>query len=249
MENLNTVGENFIEFTKVIAAKAVQLDDIIDLALEPVKDYTDTLGDLAGPVKSLISIYNLKRKLSFRAFLINYSYQINNGYEINEKETKKLVSLFRNERNINYVSEIIDGAVNAKSLISSALLGVIAGKFIKNKPDITYRDLSIIESLKILTDFDIENFVVLYEYLETINTAHEDTKEYRTQDFYNKENKCTPKVERESIEFTIEKLKRTNGLTYNSGGIGQAGNSRGSFETSDISQELYFMIKETHILN
>ena len=52
LENLNTVGENFIEFTKVIAAKAVQLDDIIDLALEPVKDYTDTLGDLAGPVKS-----------------------------------------------------------------------------------------------------------------------------------------------------------------------------------------------------
>ncbi|AQY22806.1 hypothetical protein [Riemerella anatipestifer] len=242
-------GEKLIEFTKVVLNRVSELDNIIDEAIEPIKDYTETIEDIAVPIKSFFAIYNLKKKLAFKSFVINYSKQINDGYEIDEKETKKLISFFSNKRNVTYISEIIDNAINAKSLKSTALLGVIAGKFIKEKDIITYQHLSIIDSLKAMTDFDLENFVALCDYLKTVKTAHKDTSEYRTEDFFSDDNENKPNIKRESLEFTIEKLKRTNGLTYNTGGIGQAGNSKGSFETNEITSELYKLIVETKILD
>lgn len=50
------------------------------------------------------------------------------------------------------------------------------------------------------------------------------------------------------MESTIEKLKRTEGLTYSTGGLGQAGNSKGAFEVSNVTIKLYKIIKETKIL-
>ncbi|MDY3326915.1 hypothetical protein PG299_03675 [Riemerella anatipestifer] len=242
-------GEKLIEFTKVVLNRVSELDNIIDEAIEPIKDYTETIEDIAVPIKSFFAIYNFKKKLAFKSFVINYSKQINDGYEIDEKETKKLISFFSNKRNVTYISEIIDNAINAKSLKSTALLGVIAGKFIKEKDIITYQHLSIIDSLKAMTDFDLENFVALCDYLKTVKTAHKDTSEYRAEDFFSDDNENKPNIKRESLEFTIEKLKRTNGLTYNTGGIGQAGNSKGSFETNEITSELYKLIVETKILD
>ena len=241
-------GKEIIEFTREILKNGAELDNIIDSALEPIKDYTDTLGDIITPFKSLISIYNLKKRMTFKSFVINYSKQINSQYEIDKNETNKLLSFFENKKNVIYISDIIDNAINAKSLKSTALLGVIAGNFIKEKDKITYDCLSVIDSLKVMTDFDLENFVELYEYLKTTETAHEQTNEYRTRDFYKAENTNKPAVEKKSLELTIEKLKQTNGLTYNSGGIGQSGNSKGSFETNEITSKLYKLIKETKVI-
>jgi hypothetical protein len=100
-----------------------------------------------------------------------------------------------------------------------------------------------------MTDFDIENFTVLYEYLPIIGTSHEDTKEFRTSDFYDNDNLHKIKLDRNSLELTIEKLKRTNGVTYSEGGIGQAGNSKGAFEINDVTKELYGLITTIKIVD
>lgn len=216
--------------------------------MDPIKDYTDTFQDIAIPIKSLIAIIDFKRKLTLKAFVKNYSKQLAENYEIDEKETVKLQKFFENKKNIIYISEIIDNAIQSKSLKATSLLGVVAAKFIKEKNAIDYIDLSIIESLRVMTDFDIENFICLYDYLPIIGTTSEGSNEYRTRDFYKSENPNKINVNRESLELTIEKLKRTNGLTYSIGGIGLIGNAKGAFEKNETTERLYSLIMQTQII-
>ncbi|MFH6964689.1 hypothetical protein ACHRVK_10000 [Flavobacterium plurextorum] len=238
-------GKEIIEFTKQVLDNASKIDDLIDSALDPIKDYTDTIGDLITPIKGLITILNLKKRLTLRAFIINYSSQLYGSYIINEKETIKLQNYLKDKKNLSYISEIIDNAINSKSLKASALLGSIAGNAIKEKKELTYEYFSIIDTLRILTDYDIENFIILYEYLPQAGTSHDETEEYRTSDFYDSENTTPIHLNRDLVELTIEKMKRTNGLTYNEGGIGQSGNAKGCFEINNVTKELYRIIKLT----
>lgn len=236
-----------IEFTKHVLENASKIDDVIDNALEPIKDYTDTIGDIFAPMKGLIAIFNLKKRLTFKAFAINYAKNLYGTYTINEEETLKLQNYLKDQKNLTYISEIIDNAVNAKSLKASALLGAIAGNVIKDKKELTFDNFSIIDTLRVLNDYDIENFIMLYEYLPKVGSSHNETEEYRTTDFYDSENPIIIQLNRDSLELTIEKMKRTNGLTYNAGGIGQSGNAKGCFEINSVTKELYRIIKMTQI--
>ena len=240
-------GKEIIQFTKGLLENASKIDDIIDNALEPIKDYTDTIGDLVLPIKALVAISNLRKKLTLKSFIKNYANKLS-SYEITKEETTKLEKFFKEKKNIQFVAEIIDNAINAKSLKSSAILGSIAGNIIKDKKEISFELLSIIESLRVMTDIDLVNFILLYEYLPIIGTSHDDTDEYRTRDFYAEDNVNKIKLEKVSLDSTIEKLKRTDGLTYSEGGIGQAGNSKGAFEINNVSKELYMLIKMTKIV-
>jgi hypothetical protein len=241
-------SKEIIEFTKQILNKTIKIDDAIDKALEPIKDYTDTIGDIIAPIKSLIAISNLKKRLTLKSFISNYAKQLFDNYQIDEEETLRLHNYFKDKKNIIYISDIIDNAINSKSLRATAILGAIAGKIIKEKNELTYDYLSIIETLRGMTDFDIDNFIILYEYLPIIGTSHDQTDEYRTRDFYKDENPNKIQVDKSSLELTIEKMKRTNGLTYNAGGIGQSGNGKGCFEIDEITRELYRLIKTTQIV-
>lgn len=241
------IGKEIIKFTKDALSNISVLDNIIDKAIEPFKDYTDTLGDIASPIKSILTIFNLKKRLTLKIFVVNYAKQLSNNYVIDEKENLKLHNFFKDKKNVIYISEIIDSAINSKSLKATAILGAIAGKLIKEKDNLQYDDLSIIETLRTMTDYDIENFITLYEYLHSAGASHEHTNEYRTKDFYEDNNPNKIHIDRSSLEFTIEKLKRTNGLTYNAGGIGQSGKSKGSFEMSNTTYNLYSIIKRTKV--
>lgn len=241
-------GKEIIEFTKNVLDNVAKIDDVIDKALEPFKDYADTIGDLISPIKSLITISNLKKRLTLKSFVVNYANQLNGNYEITNEETLKLQNYFKDKKNIAYISDIIDNAINSKSLKATAILGAIAGRLIKEKGKFNYDYLSVIDTLRIMTDDDIGNFIALYEYLPVIGTSHDQTEEYRTRDFYEEGNPNKIQVDRKSLEVTIEKMKRTNGLTYNEGGIGQSGNSKGSFEIDNTTKELYRLIKTTQII-
>lgn len=242
-------GKEIIKFTKGLIENIPKIDNIIDNFLEPIKDYTDTLGDIASPLKAIISINNFRKKLNLKSFIKNYAYELTNGYEIGKEETIKLENFFKEKKNIQFVAETIDNAINAKSIKCSAILGSIAGIIIKNKIELNFKYLAVIESLKKMTDIDLENFILLFEYLPSVGTSHDQTDEYRTRDFYAVENQIQINVERLSLESTIEKLKRTDGLTYNDGGIGQAGNAKGCFEVSEITKSLYDIIKATKVLD
>jgi hypothetical protein len=88
-------GKEIIQFTKDAFQNIGRWDNIIDDALSPMKDYTDTFGDIATPVKSLFSIIALKRKLTLKAFIKNYAKCLNADKINNIAETEKLISFIR----------------------------------------------------------------------------------------------------------------------------------------------------------
>lgn len=243
---MNT-GEEIIEFTKHVIKNVAKIDDIIDKTFEPIKDYTDTLGDLISPVKSIIAISNFKKRLRLKSFITNYATQLENDYEIDEEEILKLQSFFKDIKNVDYISEIIDNAMNSKSIKATAILGILAGKIIKEKGEINYNEFSIIETLKAITDVDINNFIFLFEYVKNLQTNINETNQYRTLDFYKNDKENFSSIKKDSLDLTIERMKRTNGLTYGSGGIGNFGNALGTFEINEISEKLYNLLKLSEI--
>jgi hypothetical protein len=248
MENKNEI----IEFTKVIVENFPEFDDFIDEILEPVKDYTNTLGDIATPFKSIASIFNLSKKLILKSFLKNYARCLTENYQLDTSEVNKLKKYFKNKSNFQFISEAIDSGLHAKSVKSSALLGVIAGKILKDKSELNMTDLVIISSLREMTDIDLENFILLIEniglvYAEEIEKNGYFEKEFRTKDIYGTEGWTPINVDRLSLKLAIEKLKRTGALSYGEGGIGSVGNALGAFKITPLTKEFYELIKRTKI--
>lgn len=246
---MNAINE-IIELTKIVSDKTADFDDLIDSSLEPIKDYTDTISDIVTPIKSLISIVNLRRKITLKAFLKSYSKKLNENYEFNTDEIQKLTKYFEKEKNLQFISEIIDSALYSKSVKCSSILGVIAGKCIKAKHEFNDLDLMLINTLREINDKDIDNFILLYEYSPE---THKDKLEvwdlyqveFRTREIFKEENHISKNVDKLSLELTIEKLKRTNALTYSEGGLGSVGNARGAFMFSSFTKELYDLIIKT----
>jgi hypothetical protein len=247
-------SKGIVALTKTILERVQDIDDIIDKALEPVKDYSDTIGDIVAPVKSIVSIINLRKKMAFKSFLKKYSECLVGKYNLSNKETIKLEKYFEKNENLHFVSEIIENGISARSIKCSSILGLIAGMSIKEKKEFNNSDLIIISSLKEMTDFDLDNFVELYNKIEFITwgkrvEANELlNREFRTLEFYNEQSKGKLNMDKDSLDLTIEKLKRTGALSYGEGGIGSIGNSRGAFIFTNTTVKLYDIINESNIL-
>ncbi len=243
--------DEIIEFTEAVIDKLNDLDDIIDKSLEPIKDYTDTFGDLIAPIKTFTNIFSLSKKMAFKSFIKNYSKCLTTDYVLDEKEKLKLESYFKKRENVHWVSDIIDSAIQAKSLKSSAILGLVAGRIIKEKTSLNDIDIILVNSLKEMTDIDIENFVELYSQVEihysggtsSLKTIYD--FEIRTKEFYDLNNwNGKTKIERSSLDLTVEKLKRTGALSYGEGGMDSYGNAKGAFMISLATKELMNLIRK-----
>ena len=67
------------DIRKIIQKALVRLeevDDIIDSSLEDIKDITDTAGDIAGPIKLVVSLYGQFKRRKFKSFLKSYGKNI-----------------------------------------------------------------------------------------------------------------------------------------------------------------------------
>jgi hypothetical protein len=111
----------------------------------------------------------------------------------------------KKKENVHFISDIKENAMNAKRLKSSALLGIIAGNILNKESELSLDNISIIDSLKIMTDIDFDNFVLLYEYVQNFKGNDNATQEFRTAEFYKTENINKPNADRISLEWTIEK--------------------------------------------
>jgi hypothetical protein len=188
-----------------------------------------------------------------KAFVKNYAKCLTENYEFNGQEVERLKKYFNKPENLHFVSETIDNGIYSKSVNCSAILGVIAGQMIKTKRDVDESDLVIIDSLREMNDFDLSNFIELFENIRTVYAQDLWSKktyfetEFRTKDIYGTEGWEPIKVGRFSLELTIEKLKRTRALSYGEGGIESSGNGKGAFMFSELTKKMYELIKHTRI--
>lgn len=217
------------------------LDDIIDGMLEPIKDYTDTAGDIISPVKSMLSIYNLRKKVQLKRFLKGYHKKLELENSNKEALRNKLSKYLSDRKNVLYLSELIENSLASRSLKCSSILGYIAGKQILNNEDIDNSDEVLIYSLAQINDFDLEVIEMLKNKESIYKSTGRDIEkevEYRIRDIL----KDMPDIKFEHpiprILSSIEKLKREQILNYGGGGIGSYGNSNGSFIFGEISERL-----------
>jgi hypothetical protein len=110
-----------------------------------------------------------------------------------------------------------------------------------------------VNSLKEMTDIDIRNFVELIKNVNIHNPPTSVLKtiydiEIRTKDFYGEFNwGKSISVDKVSLDYTVEKLKRTNTLSCGEGGLGSVGNAKGAFMVSPVTLQLYDLIKRTKL--
>lgn len=222
-------------------------DDIIDNLLEPIKDYTDTLGDIASPIKGLISIYNLRKKILYKSFLKGYSKKIESN-QISENDRVKMKKFLNNSKNIIYISEIIETALNSISIDSSTILGMYAGQILTERELLNDIDYVLISAIKDLTDSDLDNFMKLYTFLKNNDVEKREVSgqsyEYYMKEVFSEAQDLEIPFELQKIEFTIEKLKIRGILSYSGGGIGLYGNNRGAFMFSEYSDALFDILKK-----
>lgn len=217
------------------------IDDIIDGMLEPIKDYTDTAEDILSPVKSMLSIYNLRKKVQLKKFLKGFHIKIELETTNKEVLRNKLSKYLSDRKNVLYLSEMIENGLASRSLKCTSILGYIAGKQILIKEEIDYVDEVLIYSLTQINDFDLDTIEILKAKeiaYKSIGREFEGETEYRIRDILKEIPDIDFVHEIPRILSSIEKLKREQILNYGGGGIGSYGNSNGSFIFGTISERL-----------
>ena len=207
-------GKCLIEMTKELfkASQINKVDDVIDMALAPLTDYLDTLGDVITPVKSFVSVFSLAKKLKMKAFLKWYADSVNESIDLSNNDFTRMTEYMGNVKNVEFVAEIIDSALNSRATTCSAILGYYAGTILSETKDIEYNDLIVINALKIMVDEDLDNFLVLYDLIMS-------TPDYRSFKEQHIVSRFEELEERHfNIEMTIEKLKGIQAVGYTVGG-------------------------------
>jgi hypothetical protein len=203
-------------------------------------DLLDEVGILSGPVKFVIKIIDYGKQKKFKVFIKNLYTEYSYG-NCEDKDMEKLNEYLKRPKNLNFIVETIDSAVNSKSINCSSLLAIFAGKILKQRDNIEYKDFVIINALRIMLDDDLQNFKKLYELLH-----NGEVEGFRTSDM--KEELESNNFKIFELEQTIEKLKSVQVLGYDIGGAGNVGNAWGAFVFNDNSHLLYSIVN-MNILN
>lgn len=227
--------DGIIAVTELAISKIDQLDDVIDKALAPVKDYTGTLSDVISPVRALVGFYSLAKRMKFKRFLKAYANAINS--EIRPTElTPRLQKYLTTDKNIEFVVETIESAMNAKSVKCSGILGFFAGCIIRGSKDVEYKDFIVINALANLIDEDLDYFAKLYQHIP----SEKRYKNYRVCDML--EELRSLGLDRFHLELTLEKLKNNHIVGFDAGGLGNVGNAWGAFRFNENTDYFYNLL-------
>ncbi|MFL0198691.1 hypothetical protein ACJDU8_24505 [Clostridium sp. WILCCON 0269] len=244
-EDLQGLGGAIIETTQYMLDKDIKnaVEDIVCF-LGNYSEEIKILGEVSTIAKLGFSIYKSVSQRKYKAFLIKYANTVNNK-EIKENIIKKLGSYLKKNKNIEFIQETIDSAINAKSIRCAGILGCYSGIIISKSKELEYKDYAIINALRIMIDKDLSNFVKLYDYIVANKMADEIIRTYDI----NNELESHLQVNIFELEQTIEKLKNIQLFSFSIGGYGDSGNSWGTFKVNDNTTYLYEIIRNSNIEN
>ena len=226
--------KTFLELSKSLIDNVENIDDIVDSYFEPVKDLTDTAKDIFTPIKVVHSLFIFNKKRKFKRFLKSYASSLMNSNIKEIIETDRLKAYLKIERNFNFLSSVIESAINSKSIYGSVLLGYFAGLILTQKLQIGFKELIIIEGINALNDIEFSCFARIYH---CANLAEE----------VNIYNYIQLKPYEFICELTISKLIQLRIVSAPE--IRASGISKGSFFSTEIAEEIFELMKTTSILD
>ncbi len=221
--------------------------EVIENMIDKIPLYGEIL-ELSGEVMPIIKIINFGftefKKAKFKGFLKEYINRINAEMIIDDKIIEKFKKYISNEKNYEYISKIVDYAVNSEAVMCSQILGYFAGEISVSKIDIGYKEICVIQTLKEINDFDLELFIELYckkkYYMEisgknfvSINGLKQNTE------------RITSEIEKLRIINTVEKY--TKNMIFTSL-VGAYGTGLGDFRYNEISDYFYEIILGSQLI-
>lgn len=222
---------NLIDISKKIIDNIEKIDDLVDSYFEPVKDLTETAGDIFSPIKAIHSLYTLNKKRKFKKFLKSYALNLDpTSFDL--KNTERLKEYLRNEKNFNFLNSVIENAINSKSVFGSIILGHYAALILSEEQSITFKDLLILEGLKEMNDYELSFFVKMYSVADLSKMVYFAQLDIKGSKFLYK--------------LTIEKLIQLRWIekdhtTYT--GSSETYN----FKSAEPAEEVFFLIKDTEV--
>lgn len=223
---------SFLALTKNIFQNIERLDDLVDTYFEGVKDYTDTVSDIFTPIKAIGALYTFGKKRKYKNFLKGYAKSLEEGNFASMK-TEKLQRYLKNEKNFNFLNDVIENAINCKSIYGSLILGFYAGRILAGEMELNFKDLIIIEVLKELNDYELSCFIRIYSVVNLIEKEI-DIDDYKKLKGY-----------RFFCELTVSKMLTLRALEK--APIRHDGGKRLRFVSTEIAEEIYFLVRDMNI--
>lgn len=224
MSSLFDISKNLIENIN-------NIDDLIDSYFEPVKDITDTAEDIFSPIKAIHSLYTLNKKRKFKNFLKSYAINLNpSSFDL--KNTERLKIYLKDEKNFNFLNNVIESAVNSKSIFGSIILGHYAACILSEEKILTFKELLIVDGLRELNDYELSSFIKIYDVADLSKMVYFEQLKIKGSKFF--------------CELTIEKLIQLRWIEkdYNT----YMGSSKSfNFTSGECAEEVFFLIKDTDV--
>lgn len=228
------MDNSFLALTKNIVQNIERLDDFVDNYFEGVKDYTDTASDIFTPIKAIGALYTFSKKRKYKNFLKGYAKSLEEN-NFTALKTEKLQQYLKNEKNFNFLNDIIENAINSKSIYGSLILGFYAGRILTGETEVNFKDLITIEVLKELNDYELSCFIRIYSVVNLAEKEIDIDKYDKLKDY------------RFFCELTVSKMLTLRAfekaITRHDGGKGLR------FVSTEIAEEIYFLVRKIEIEN
>ncbi len=165
--------------------------EIFDTSIE---DWTEILSKSSKVIGGIAKIYNISEKIIFKRFLKGLSSKINNQNIIDYKSKQKLDDYLSKQQNIEFVYNTIRKSLTANSLKCTELLAIIVGEILQKQLEMTQENITIIDALHSLNDYDLNNFYKIYKTM-----AENNFRRIRLDKLYEM-------ISKDSIQISIYKL-------------------------------------------
>lgn len=224
---------NIVDISKKIIENIENIDDLIDTYFDPLKDLTETAGDIFSPIKAIHSLYTLNKKRKFKNFLKAYAESLKDSNFNNLENIDRLKNYLKNEKNFNFLNDVIENAINSKSIYGSILLGYFAGQILSKEMNIRFKELITIDGIKELNDIELSCFVRMYSVADLSKMVYLDNlTELKAFKFF--------------CELTIDKMIQLR-LIEKDPHTYLDSNKNSNFISTDIAEDIFYLIKDCNI--
>lgn len=194
MDNyLKTIKDNVNDFVNWLESSnnSINNSEILNIKIE---DWSNIFSKGSKVIGTLAHIYNTTERIFFITFLKGVASQINNNNPLSSNTKQKLDDYLSKGKNLEFVYTTIRKSLTATSLKCTELLAIIVGEILKKQLTITPENITIIDALHTMNDYDLENFYKIYTAM-----SENGLKEIRLDKLY----KLLPKS---SFQISIRKL-------------------------------------------
>ena len=169
LTSLKTNLTNFVDWLKDTNTNIDEFE-ILDTSIEDWKEISSKTFKFLGGISK---IYNISQQIIFKRFLKGIASKINNTNSIDSNSKQKLENFLSKSKNIEFVYTTIRKSLTANSLKCTELLAIIVGEILLKQLEMSPENITIIDALHNLNDYDLNNFYKIYTNLCTKQSSKE----------------------------------------------------------------------------